>query len=1055
MGVLDGKELEETINVLEKPLEKRSKNELTVLINLTKDIPFFKEYRDKGQKEIHEQCVAHMQYQFVQDKQYVFEIGTTGDKFYLILNGKCGIYIKIGDPPTLTCVKVIEGGAGFGEVALLKNQPRLASILCQTDCHLATLDKQSFIKILKQAEEDKLTKEMEFFAKMPMFVKWASHSLKLLYLNTYRVKCKKGEYLFKEGQSSNAAYIVCQGEFTATKKFTQEIDDAEECLQKQKHETLKFKNLQKDNSPTKDQRIVFWQPYELFGEEEFIDEIQDLEQEEKQRRERIKSEQAQAEQIQIEKQKKLQKQLEQKKKEQELKKQQNGGNNNNNKNNEQNKAKNGQNISIQVNEKTKIQKRNLSQSKIQFQNNKNDEDEDDSESEEESQEQVQKKQIQKNKQYLRKYSVQCTSVVGEVCMIKKYDFIHRVLRDTMSRQIIQERNKIKNGWFYNKVDGVNKLMSYSDYCTFYYTDLKLRNRIQGALAEEDEELQEFVNVVKEAFQQNDTLVRFQRKRNTKSEDVPHYSSKEIKKYDIPIHAFGNKSQNMQRMNTLEQDALEEKAKKGIRKPPDIMDELVKKFHQNLKQNYYARFKKDSYEQFSNMVQHIEHQGLKSMIKQDDRVNPILKREKSLSEGLKKQSSALIQIAAAKKFCKVLLKIRDRNQIQKKIDSLVDQKPDIENQDKNPQNKDDQKQKDNFNVNLNIIQNEQQFYNFNTTTKNVNSSINQTQIYDSPKRGESENQETKITDSPKTPETLQLQRRKFFSVDSYQNKNEQQQEETLQEKRRFRNLAKINTQIEQISKLNNQVIDNFQLKACEDRGESPLKNPQYFITKNVPNKPRSKSREPYKFELEKLKIFQITQPDINKSLSSLQLDNKNSSLSTIDKSQIIHSSSSMPNKIASQRQKLKLIKKINYIGSQNEQDNNSIQSLINKFGGENILNQKQLNQQQQQAKQISQLRSAKSYQSINNNIIFQSKQNYAFASQNGQIQVNSKQFNSSNNNNNNNNGQKNASTNTDINLTNETQRFNSVHQGQDSSQSPLKIQQIINSILTQKNQQKEK
>lgn len=65
MGVLDGKELEvklhcqiriikiislkqETIKVLEKPLEKRTKHELGILINLTKDIPFFKEYRDKG-----------------------------------------------------------------------------------------------------------------------------------------------------------------------------------------------------------------------------------------------------------------------------------------------------------------------------------------------------------------------------------------------------------------------------------------------------------------------------------------------------------------------------------------------------------------------------------------------------------------------------------------------------------------------------------------------------------------------------------------------------------------------------------------------------------------------------------------------------------------------------------------------------------------------------------------------------------------------------------------------------------------------------------------------
>lgn len=105
---------------------------------------------------------------------------------------------------------------GFGELALLKNMPRLASIVCDETCHLATLNKHSFMKILKEDEENKVMKQIKFFARMPLFKMWNLNLLKLLYLNTFRVHFIKGQYLFKEGQPSIAVYIANQGEFTVS-----------------------------------------------------------------------------------------------------------------------------------------------------------------------------------------------------------------------------------------------------------------------------------------------------------------------------------------------------------------------------------------------------------------------------------------------------------------------------------------------------------------------------------------------------------------------------------------------------------------------------------------------------------------------------------------------------------------------------------------------------------------------------------------------------------------------------------------------------------------------
>ena len=57
-------------------------------------------------------------------------------------------------------VKVLPEGSSFGELALLNNKPRLATIKCLAPTYVATLSKENFNKILKEHEEQKLNKGM-------------------------------------------------------------------------------------------------------------------------------------------------------------------------------------------------------------------------------------------------------------------------------------------------------------------------------------------------------------------------------------------------------------------------------------------------------------------------------------------------------------------------------------------------------------------------------------------------------------------------------------------------------------------------------------------------------------------------------------------------------------------------------------------------------------------------------------------------------------------------------------------------------------------------------
>lgn len=83
--------------------------------------------------------------------EVVIKEGDKGDVLYVVESGK------------LDCTKVIDGnnthlknyqpGDAFGELALLYNAPRAATITASQDCELWVLDRATFNHIVKDASE--------------------------------------------------------------------------------------------------------------------------------------------------------------------------------------------------------------------------------------------------------------------------------------------------------------------------------------------------------------------------------------------------------------------------------------------------------------------------------------------------------------------------------------------------------------------------------------------------------------------------------------------------------------------------------------------------------------------------------------------------------------------------------------------------------------------------------------------------------------------------------------------------------------------------------------
>ena len=80
----------------------------------------------------------------------LFHQGDPGDAFYLIARGEMGVYVAGSADAGESRVAVLGPGAPVGEMALLTNSPRSATIRAETDGELLRLDRARFLSLVRQ-----------------------------------------------------------------------------------------------------------------------------------------------------------------------------------------------------------------------------------------------------------------------------------------------------------------------------------------------------------------------------------------------------------------------------------------------------------------------------------------------------------------------------------------------------------------------------------------------------------------------------------------------------------------------------------------------------------------------------------------------------------------------------------------------------------------------------------------------------------------------------------------------------------------------------------------
>jgi len=144
--------------------------------------------------------------------------GEDGHELYVIETGRAECFKNIDGEEKM--VKVCEPGDAFGELALMYNAPRAATVKTVGECTLWSLDRPTFSNIVLQAMRAKRERWIAFIGSITLFESMTQVEKDKL-CDALRIeKHVIGDYIIKQGDPGDKFYILESGECVALKVFS-------------------------------------------------------------------------------------------------------------------------------------------------------------------------------------------------------------------------------------------------------------------------------------------------------------------------------------------------------------------------------------------------------------------------------------------------------------------------------------------------------------------------------------------------------------------------------------------------------------------------------------------------------------------------------------------------------------------------------------------------------------------------------------------------------------------------------------------------------------------
>merc|ERR1719265_2439445 len=138
----------------------------------------------------------------------VIQQGDKGDNFYILESGTCEIFVD--DKKVMTC----NPGDSFGELALMYNAPRAATVKAVTDVICWAMDRVTFKLTLMDNTLKKRDKNAAFLEEIPLLGSLLKYERLTIADALTPQLFKNGDVIIKQGDAGDNFYILESGECT-------------------------------------------------------------------------------------------------------------------------------------------------------------------------------------------------------------------------------------------------------------------------------------------------------------------------------------------------------------------------------------------------------------------------------------------------------------------------------------------------------------------------------------------------------------------------------------------------------------------------------------------------------------------------------------------------------------------------------------------------------------------------------------------------------------------------------------------------------------------------
>nr|CAB3265159.1 cAMP-dependent protein kinase type II regulatory subunit-like [Phallusia mammillata] len=144
--------------------------------------------------------------------EHVIDEGDDGDNFYVIERGNFDIFIN--DPVTKVPQHkgAYKGSGAFGELALMYNCPRLATIIATDDGSLWGMDRTTFRRIIVKNAARKRKQYEDFLATVPLLSTLTPEERMKVADAMVTKNYEDGDVILRQGDPADYFYIVIEGE---------------------------------------------------------------------------------------------------------------------------------------------------------------------------------------------------------------------------------------------------------------------------------------------------------------------------------------------------------------------------------------------------------------------------------------------------------------------------------------------------------------------------------------------------------------------------------------------------------------------------------------------------------------------------------------------------------------------------------------------------------------------------------------------------------------------------------------------------------------------------